>query len=566
MKNFSQYHILVIDDDNRLRDLLQQYLTKNNFLVSTAENTKNARRQMQNYIFDLLVVDVMMPEENGMDFVLKLRKEEKNTIPVLMLTAMGETDSRIKGLERGADDYLVKPFEPKELVLRIKSILARTNKSKANNIINFGEFNFNLKNLQLKRKNDVIYLTDNEANLLNIFCKNLGKLLSREDLCRMCDDVNERSIDVQITRLRKKIEDNIQSEAKMEFVRKLVRTKSTRDIENNLFSACGKEGNLKSVKTSIEELKQKKTDINTIIYSNGWTPLLLAFFYNHTEIINFLIEEGMNINVKTTDGFTPLFYAVKNNNLKLTLFLIEKGLNINEKNINGDTPLHYAFSDNIELDIIELLIKEGADINAINNDNETPFDLAEDEKYKNIVELLKKRKGRIVNLFSACKEGKLDVIIKLIIPLKQKEININIIKYKYGNNLLHCACSNKKSDIINFLIKQGIDLNIRNNNRETPLHKVSFKGNLEIAEILINNGANVNARDKNYNTPLHFAVLGDKVEMFNFLLGQKANVKAKNKSGKTPWDLIRPKLCPNIIKFLEEKEKQKKNTGQKMSF
>lgn len=219
MKNFSQYHILVIDDDNRLRDLLQQYLTKNDFLVSTAENTRQAREQMRNYLFDLLVVDVMMPEENGMDFVLKLREQEKNLVPVLMLTAMGEVDSRIKGLERGADDYLVKPFEPKELVLRINNILARTNKNKANSIINFGEFNFNLKNLQLKRKNDIMYLTDNEANLLSIFCKHLGKLLSREDLCRMCDDVNERSIDVQITRLRKKIEDNPRQSKYLQTVR-----------------------------------------------------------------------------------------------------------------------------------------------------------------------------------------------------------------------------------------------------------------------------------------------------------------------------------------------------------
>jgi two-component system phosphate regulon response regulator OmpR len=129
MDKYTKSHILVIDDDNRLRDLLRQYLTKNNFLVSVAENTRQAREQMQKYLFDLMVVDVMMPEENGMDFVLKLRKEEDNNTPVLMLTAMGDVDDRIKGLERGADDYLVKPFEPKELVLRIKNILSRTRKN-----------------------------------------------------------------------------------------------------------------------------------------------------------------------------------------------------------------------------------------------------------------------------------------------------------------------------------------------------------------------------------------------------------------------------------------------------
>lgn len=219
MKIFNQHHILVIDDDNRLRDLLQQYLTKNDFLVSTAENTTQARKKMLNYQFDLLVIDVMMPEENGMDFVLKLRKDEQNSIPVLMLTAMGEVDSRIKGLEQGADDYLVKPFEPKELVLRIKNILARTQKNKSKNKIVFGEYIFDIKRLQLTRKNDIIYLTDSETKLLQIFTKNLGRLLSREDLCRLCDDVNERSIDVQITRLRKKIEDNPRQPRHLQTVR-----------------------------------------------------------------------------------------------------------------------------------------------------------------------------------------------------------------------------------------------------------------------------------------------------------------------------------------------------------
>lgn len=208
MKQFIQNHILVIDDDSRLRSLLQQYLAKNDFLVSVAENTTQAREQMKKYLFDLLVVDVMMPGENGMDFVLKLREKEGNKIPVLMLTAMGEVDDRIRGLERGADDYLVKPFEPKELVLRIKRILERAKKTGEGNNVRFGDFVFDFKSLQLKKKNDIVYLTDSEANLLNIFCKNLGELLSREDLCRMCDDVSERSIDVQITRLRKKIEDN----------------------------------------------------------------------------------------------------------------------------------------------------------------------------------------------------------------------------------------------------------------------------------------------------------------------------------------------------------------------
>lgn len=204
----NKYHILVIDDDSRLRELLKQYLEKNNFLVSIAEDTIQARKQMKRYIFDLLVVDIMMPSETGLEFVTSLRKEKQNFVPVLMLTAMGEVDDRIKGLETGADDYLVKPFEPKELVLRIKSILSRANKDKLKDTVSFGDFKFNLKRKRLSKNGESIYVTDNEANLLSIFCRNNGVVLSREKLCEMCDGVNERSIDVQITRLRKKIEDN----------------------------------------------------------------------------------------------------------------------------------------------------------------------------------------------------------------------------------------------------------------------------------------------------------------------------------------------------------------------
>jgi len=319
----------------------------------------------------------------------------------------------------------------------------------------------------------------------------------------------------------------------MEFVRKLVRTKSTKDIEDNLFSACGKEGNLKSVKASIKKLKQKKTNINTIIYSKGWTPLLLACLHNHKEIINFLIKEGMNINVKTTDGFTPLYYTVKNNNLKLAKFLINEGVNVNEKNIIEDTPLHYAFSDNIELDIIEFLIKEGADINAKNRNGNTPLDLAKHGKYKNIVEILKDEQT-INKLFLVCEKGTLDTVKSIISELKQKGINIiNIIKNELGNSLLHWACFNKQPTIVDWLIKNKIDIDIRNNNKETPLHVVCSLGYLKMAELLLTNRANVNAEDQFGNTPLHLACQNGDLEIAKLLIEKRADVNARNKKGDT---------------------------------
>lgn len=199
------YHILIIDDDDRIRKLLEKYLIKNNFIVSTASNTEEARGAMQKYIFDLMIVDNMMPNESGIEFLNNIRQNNNNT-PAIMLTALGEIENRIEGLSAGADDYLSKPFEPKELVLRINNILKRISRTSDNNVINFDDFSFNLDKNELYNSNVLIKLTDTEIKILNIFFSNLNIVLTREDLCKMLNGIDERSIDVQITRLRKKIE------------------------------------------------------------------------------------------------------------------------------------------------------------------------------------------------------------------------------------------------------------------------------------------------------------------------------------------------------------------------
>jgi two-component system, OmpR family, phosphate regulon response regulator OmpR len=201
------YHILVIDDDTRLRNLLGRFLDENGFHVSLAKDTLEAKKLMQELLFDLLIVDVMMPNENGVEFTTSLRQSSR--VPVIMLTARGEFDDRIKGLEAGADDYLPKPFEPKELLLRINNILKRMSVvSDPENICRFGEFSFNLAESRLKKGEDFIHITDSEAKILNILCKEKGNAVSREKLSAFCGGIDDRSIDVQITRLRKKIEQN----------------------------------------------------------------------------------------------------------------------------------------------------------------------------------------------------------------------------------------------------------------------------------------------------------------------------------------------------------------------
>lgn len=199
-------HILVIDDDDRIRSLLAKYLHDNGFFISVAENADAARTKMSDYNFDLLILDVMMPGETGIEFIKYLRSN-KIKIPVIMLTAMGETEDRITGLESGADDYLPKPFEPKELLLRIKNILQRTTKVESN-IIKIGNFEYNPLKMDLCLDGEIIPLTSNEASLMKILTKNMGEIVTRDELAGLLGGINERSVDVQITRLRNKIEND----------------------------------------------------------------------------------------------------------------------------------------------------------------------------------------------------------------------------------------------------------------------------------------------------------------------------------------------------------------------
>lgn len=217
-------NILVIDDDTRLRNLLGKFLEENNFNVLLAEDTVKAKELIAGNKFDLLIVDVMMPGENGFDFTKNLR--QNSNIPIIMLTARGESDDRITGLEAGADDYLQKPFEPKELLLRINNILKRitefpSNQTDGNNLCHFGDFTFNYAELRLKKGSNFIYLTESEAKILAILCKEQGSAIGREKLSELCGNIDDRSIDVQITRLRRKIEANPKQPHYLQTVRNL---------------------------------------------------------------------------------------------------------------------------------------------------------------------------------------------------------------------------------------------------------------------------------------------------------------------------------------------------------
>lgn len=201
-----QPHILVIDDDRRLRELLRKYLVDQNLLVSTAKNAADAEAKLASLAFDLLIVDVMMPGEDGMSLTKRIRKTVGT--PILMLTAMDEVDDRIAGLESGADDYLAKPFEPRELVLRIHNILRRSVTPRpAGGAVDFGPFRFDADRMELWRGEEMVSLTGREANLLRVFTLQPGVTLSRFKLSQQ-SGAGERTIDVQVTRLRRKIEDD----------------------------------------------------------------------------------------------------------------------------------------------------------------------------------------------------------------------------------------------------------------------------------------------------------------------------------------------------------------------
>ncbi len=197
-------HILVVDDDEGIRSLIKQYLNENNFLVTTSDSAENAEEKISIIKFDLIVLDIMMTGKSGLDFI-KQNKSKIDT-PIILLTAKGETENRVEGLEIGADDYLPKPFEPKELTLRIKNILNKTKKNDEKRIITFDNIKIDLNKL-LIIKNDTEYkINSTEKIILERMINNPGKTFSREDIGKLTDLDKERSIDVIITRLRKKIE------------------------------------------------------------------------------------------------------------------------------------------------------------------------------------------------------------------------------------------------------------------------------------------------------------------------------------------------------------------------
>ena len=197
-------HILVVDDDDGIRSLVKQYLNENNFLVTTSNSAENAEEKILIIKFDLIVLDIMMAGKSGLEFI-KDNKSKINT-PIILLTAKGETKDRVGGLEIGADDYLPKPFEPKELTLRIKNILNRTKKNDQKRIINFDNIRIDLNKLLVFRNKIEFKINNTEKTILEKMINNPGKTFSREDIGRLINLDKERSIDVIITRLRKKIE------------------------------------------------------------------------------------------------------------------------------------------------------------------------------------------------------------------------------------------------------------------------------------------------------------------------------------------------------------------------
>ncbi len=199
-------HILVVDDDNRIRILLKEFLNENNFIVSTAENSEGAKKKLDYLKFDIIILDVMMPGQSGYELTKEIKKKIK--IPIILLTAKGEVENRIKGLELGADDYIGKPFEPKELLLRIKNIIKNTNKINLETNYFVGEAKIDLNKMDISLKNNNKKINNSEKKVLIEMLSNPGKTYSREEIGKISGITQERSIDVMITRLRQKLEVN----------------------------------------------------------------------------------------------------------------------------------------------------------------------------------------------------------------------------------------------------------------------------------------------------------------------------------------------------------------------
>ena len=203
MDNFIA-HILVVDDDGGIRSLVKKYLNENKFLVTTAENAEDASKKIKLIKFDLIILDIMMPGQNGIEFIQENKK--KIETPIILLTAKGEATERVEGLEVGADDYLPKPFEPKELILRIKNILDKTIQNDQKRIVEFENVKIDLNKLLISKEDQEFKINNTEKIILEKMINNPGKTFSRDDIGKLIDLSKERSIDVIITRLRKKIE------------------------------------------------------------------------------------------------------------------------------------------------------------------------------------------------------------------------------------------------------------------------------------------------------------------------------------------------------------------------
>ena len=204
--NKNIFHILVVDDDDRIRGLVKEYLVESNFLVTTAKDALDAKKKLEIVKFDILILDVMMPGQTGLSLTSEIKKN--NPVPIILLTAKGEVHSRIEGLELGADDYLGKPFEPKELLLRIKNILNKIKKPILSDEIYIGSTLVNLKKLNIKINNKIEKINPKEKKILEKMLESPGKVFSRDDIGKIINISKERTIDVMITRLRQKIESN----------------------------------------------------------------------------------------------------------------------------------------------------------------------------------------------------------------------------------------------------------------------------------------------------------------------------------------------------------------------
>ena len=199
-------HILVVDDDNRIRDLLKDFLTENNYIVSTAENAIQAKKRLEYLKFDIIILDVMMPGQDGYELTREIKAQIR--VPIILLTAKGEVENRIKGLELGADDYLGKPFEPKELLLRIKNIINKSNTIDLSSKQKIGKAEIDLNKMIIKIKGNIKKINNSEKKVLIEMLANPGVTFSREEIGKISGIIQERSIDVMITRLRQKLEED----------------------------------------------------------------------------------------------------------------------------------------------------------------------------------------------------------------------------------------------------------------------------------------------------------------------------------------------------------------------